>query len=50
VRQSETPAAVSAFGVTRVRASPTIDREASVRAPEVYPCLTRSKTAMTGRL
>ena len=26
--QSETPAAVRAFGVTRVRVSPTIEREA----------------------
>jgi hypothetical protein len=30
-----TPAVVSAFGVTRVRARPLIDREASERAPAV---------------
>ena len=33
--QSRTPLAVSAFGVTRVRARPVIEREASVRAPVV---------------
>jgi len=34
-RQSVTPDAVSAFGVTRVRARPTIERDASERAPTV---------------
>ena len=33
--QSETPAAVRAFGVTRVRVRPTIEREASRLAPVV---------------
>ena len=33
--QSVTPLAVSAFGVTRVRARPLIDRVASERAPVV---------------
>src|SRR4051812_41044262 len=37
--QSSTPLAVRAFGVTRVRASPSTDRDASVRAPVVYPSL-----------
>jgi len=33
--QSVIPAAVSAFGVTRVRASPPIERAASLRVPSV---------------
>ena len=33
--QSETPAAVSIEGVTRVRASPVIERDATRRAPSV---------------
>src|SRR5258707_13566285 len=37
--QSGTPLVVRAFGVPRVRASPSTERDASVRAPVVYPCL-----------
>jgi hypothetical protein len=39
--QRLTPAVVSAFGVTRVRASDVTERLASVRAPVVYPSCTR---------
>jgi hypothetical protein len=33
--QSKTPVAVNAFGVTRVRVSPTTERDARLRAPVV---------------
>jgi hypothetical protein len=34
--QRTTPAVVKAFGVTRVRVNPVIERDASRRAPVVY--------------
>ena len=45
--QSATPEAVSALGVTRVRARPSIDRVASRLAPVVYPRL-RLAALLTG--
>src|SRR5438477_11352485 len=42
--QRATPEAVRAFGETRVRASPRMEREASLRASLVYASLTRSIT------
>jgi hypothetical protein len=35
VAHRKTPLAVSAFGVTRVRARPVMEREAALRATEV---------------
>src|SRR5829696_1364346 len=41
-KQIVRPSAVSASGVTRVRARPRIERDATRRTPAVYPSLTRT--------